>query len=78
MNPYIFEIITVLEHKVNQENVRNTLVDFVKVIHEELKIFLKLIWDSSFDKAKGLDISNILKSISTYHSLVNNYVVKDK
>jgi hypothetical protein len=53
------------------------LVDFVKIVHEELKIFLKLIWDSSFDKAKGVDISNILKSISTYHNLVNKYVVKD-
>ncbi len=43
-----------------------------------MKSTLKLVWDSSHSKVKGLDILNILKAVSTYESLVNKYVVKDK
>ena len=43
-----------------------------------MKRYLKLVWDTSHPKVKGIDILNMLKAISTYESLVNRYVVKDK
>lgn len=39
---------------------------------------MKLVWDSSYSKIKGIDVLNILKAVSSYASLVNKYVVKDK
>jgi hypothetical protein len=80
LNPLLVEILASLERKVNfnQETVQRTIIDFVRVIHSEVKRYLKLVWDTSHAKVKGIDVLNILKALSTYESLVNRYVVKDK
>ena len=80
LNPLLDEILTAFENKVNsnQVTVRRTIIDFVRIVHEEIKRYLKLVWDSSFSKVKGIDVLNILRALSTYESLVNKYVVKDK
>lgn len=53
---------------------KTTIVDFLRIIHEDVRKHLKLVWDSSNAQAKGADVLNILKSISRYQNLVNNYV----
>ena len=80
LHPLLIEILSSLEQKVNfnKETIQRTIVDFVRVVHDELKKYLKLVWDSSYSKIKGIDVLNILKAVSTYASLVNKYVIKDK
>ena len=51
-----------------------TIVDFLKLLHEEVRVHLKLSWDTSYHTAKAGDILNILKVVSRYQSLVNTYV----
>lgn len=60
------------------KQVRGTIVDLVNVVLDLFKRELKLVWDSSHLKCKGLDILNILKGISTYESLANKYLKMDK
>ena len=80
LHPLIIQILTSLQQKVNfnQQTIQRTTIDFVGVVHEEIKRYLKLVWDSSYSKIKGIDVLNILKAVSSYASLVNKYVVKDK
>lgn len=72
MSPFIIEVVSRLESKVAVPT--SVIVDFLRILHEEVRKHLKLVWDSAAGKAKGGDILNILKSVSIYESIVNKYV----
>jgi hypothetical protein len=72
LSPFIIEVLDILESKVHVPS--NTIIDFLRIIHEEVRTHLKMMWDSSNASVKGGDILNILKSISRYENLVNKYV----
>lgn len=51
VSPLIVEVVGTLERKVTIPTA--VIVDFLRIIHEEVRRHLKLAWDSNVGKAKG-------------------------
>lgn len=51
VSPLIVEVVGTLERKVTVPTA--VIVDFLRIIHEEVRRHLKLAWDSNAGKAKG-------------------------
>lgn len=50
------------------------LVDTLKYFHEEIKMQIKLTWDSSYFEMKGTEILGMLKRLSEYHEVMEKYI----
>lgn len=51
VSPLIVEVVGTLERKLTVPTA--VIVDFLRIIHEEVRKHLKLAWDSNAGKAKG-------------------------
>lgn len=70
--PLLLGVVEVLERK--QPVPRETIIDFVKLLHEEVRVHLKLVWDTSYSSIKSGEILAMLKAVSKYEILANPYV----
>ena len=72
LSPLMVDVMSIVEHKIRgQEGV---VLDFLKVVHEEVRIHLKLVWDTSHGIAKGGEVLAILKATSYYEGLIHKYI----
>ena len=72
LSPFMVDVMSIIEHKIHGHE--QVVLDFLKVIHEEVRIHLKLAWDTSHGVAKGGEILSILKAVSYYEGLIRRYI----
>lgn len=70
--PALEEVVLVLENKVSPA--KGAIGDLLRLVNEEVKMYLKLTWSSSFELMKGIDMLNILKSLARYEEVIQAYI----
>jgi len=70
--PWIQEFVLVLNSK--KQKCTDIILQVLKELHDEIKIHIKLTWDTSYSLMKGEDILKFLNALAAYHSIIKTHI----